>query len=55
MYTGRVNPTIVKIEQSANCNDEVDNLVVPTVIVERLHIVWSGSRRIVIHLVNESK
>src|ERR1035441_3509853 len=55
MDTARINPAIVKIEQRAHCNGEVDRLVVPSQRAQRKHIVGGNSRRLVVYLVHKSK
>ena len=51
----RIDPTVVKIEQSTNRDDVVDDLVVPTCGIERLHVGGGDGRRLAIDLIDESK
>jgi hypothetical protein len=55
MHSRGIHPPVVEVEQSAHGDGEKDGVIVPPRIVERLHILGGNPRRIVIHLVDESK
>jgi hypothetical protein len=55
MNAARVDPAIVKIEQRADGDGEIDRLVIPSQCAERLHIFGGDSRRIMVYFIDKSK
>ena len=55
MDTAGIDPAIVKIEQRAHGDGEIDRLVIPSQCAQRNHVVGGNSRRIVVHFVHKSK
>ena len=55
VHTGRVDPAIVEIEERADGNREVERLVGPARGASGIEIAFGNLRRLVIHLVDESK
>ena len=55
VHAGRVDPAVVEIEQRADGDREVERLVRPSRDPGSLEIDICNPRRIVIHLVDESK
>jgi len=55
MHSRRINPSIVKIEQRANRDREIDCLVRPAHRVQRLHILGRNPRRIMVDFVNKAE
>jgi hypothetical protein len=51
----RIDPAVVEIEQSADRDGVVDDLVIPTHSIKGLHVGGRDGRRLAIDLVDESK
>jgi len=50
-----IDPAIVKVEQRAHPDGQVDGIIIPTGGIERLHIFFRDSRRVMIHFIDEPK
>ena len=55
VYATGVDPSIIKVEQGAYCNCQIDGVVLPAGGVKRLHIFGRNAWRIVIDLVDKSE
>ena len=55
MYAAGIDPPIIEIEQGADRDRQIDGIVIPTGGVKWLHIFRRNSRRVVIHLMHETK
>jgi hypothetical protein len=55
VYSRRVNPAIVEVEESAHSNGEVDRFVRPPYFVEWRHIRGRDFRRMPIDFIDKTK
>jgi hypothetical protein len=55
VHSAGVDPAIVEVEQRAHRDRQVDGVIIPTGGIERLHIFFRDSRRVMIHFIDEPK
>ncbi len=55
MYARGIYPAIIEIEQGTNGDGVINRLVSPSGFAKRIHILSRYSRRVAIHLANETK
>jgi hypothetical protein len=53
--TARVDPAVVEVEECAHSDSQVDGVILSAHGMERLHIVFRDSRRVMIHFIDEAK